>query len=474
MVVAGITPQAGYQIAGNQEDGYRFNLDETRRGKRHDIQSMAADVEQDVKFIDKELRKLLEDGVVGTKDEAQRITAVTEFYSKKVASVRKRINADSRITKIFIKIKENACLQEERWTKCSRINELFKNIKDFAARKEKSIKKKKENKYSHITEKLNEVDGFDKEVYAQRLGVPVEVFQGIEGEKLYKFLSSNFLHKKIEYFTSDSHYRNPELFDVCDETMDHKLTVNDDGEVCMLFNGKRKKWSEVYNKLFDDNGVLKNPFTYTYEGIKPLPGDFVDRKQLIGDDFKKMTLQNILEKYFVIFDRKNPKKCNGKWIFSILWEGDKKRHRPRGDHSWARIQTPDGKIYSVGFARKIFGFAMSEGIFEQGDTFEYSSFGGKHTKVDFEATRGGIKEILIKILSDIRDFDTGFDVRQHNCTSYSKFFLRCIGVDMRPEMHVIKYLEDDSGYYRRHTIPKKTCRYNYEYITTLCWRRKDE
>ena len=265
-----------------------------------------------------------------------------------------------------------------------------------------------------------EVKKIHKQIYAKKVGVPVEVFDEKKNKGLYEFLVSNFMHKKFEKFPGGITY-----------TVDHKAEI--------LFKGRKMFWEELSRKISSDeiivstNETLGNTY-YTYQGftkVKNLKKIDLDKRDIATED---------LRKYAIKFEEKVG---SGKWLVKMRVEADEKGPHIRGvDHPSLKLEAPDGSVYSFGLHRPGFSFMHQGAILHMVEPGEfYSSRHGTIKETAFEVTEEKWANVLKTLLKDRKKDNVSYELMQGNCTKYVCDVLReSKVVDLSASLHNVRYI----------------------------------
>ena len=117
-----------------------------------------------------------------------------------------------------------------------------------------------------------------------------------------------------------------------------------------------------------------------------------------------------------------------------------------GNHSWFRLKTPTGDIYSIGLYRPDKAdwsdnartpLRIKSGHLMQPDVSEFWNF--PISTVDFEITEEVFLKIKETVETDKKNDDQVFQLFNNNCLLYSKKLGRLGGVDFPTEVHAMQF-----------------------------------
>ncbi|NGX49429.1 MAG: hypothetical protein K940chlam5_01027 [Candidatus Anoxychlamydiales bacterium] len=188
----------------------------------------------------------------------------------------------------------------------------------------------------------------------------------------------------------------------CFKTFNHKIKLIDDN-ICILSEKAKKyiPWKQLYDeKIIDAKGKLIG--FYGYKG-------FYQKKQKLSD--------------LKIFMKKDPSKWHHEYTIDLCVKAYDKP-RGLGDHTWLRLKTPEGYIYSIGFSsdkedsfnRKSF-LKARRGVIMSPDFAEFSN----DPKIYFSSkiSYKKFKEALQNLDEDIKSDQLSFQIMKSNCTIYA-------------------------------------------------------
>lgn len=136
------------------------------------------------------------------------------------------------------------------------------------------------------------------------------------------------------------------------------------------------------------------------------------------------------------FIKGNPAEWNHQYVFEFCacFNPDSVKN---GNHSWLRLKTPEGDIYSVGLYRPgkaslwdnvKMPLRIKPGYLMQPDVSEFWDF--SISTVDFAITKEDFLKIKATIEADKKNEDLVFQIFNNNCLLYSKKLAEIAGVDL--------------------------------------------
>ncbi len=183
---------------------------------------------------------------------------------------------------------------------------------------ENSIEVKTAKKfYRKISKQLNRtpcVDRLQRQLLASRLAIPIKAFDANPG--FYEFASDNYLYHYIRHYG-------------------HELEVHPNTyELKIMSENELVPWADVNNILATSLTTPKSqpiqPWVYGPKGIQNK--DMYHWKE------------------FTPYRYDDPDKWGKRWVLEVC-TCNKSTPQKTGDHSWFRLKTPTGEIYSIGLYR---------------------------------------------------------------------------------------------------------------------------
>lgn len=249
----------------------------------------------------------------------------------------------------------------------------------------------------------------EKEVTAGKLGITTETLVNSPG--LQKFTESNHLERYLLIYK------------------DCVKIDKDSNQVMLRKDGEFKPWNEIQEDVKSWPKPMQLPqqkWVYGPEGIQNK--DMYDWTELKP------------------FMKGDPAAWNHQYVFEFC-----SCYNPlsvkNGNHSWFRLKTPTGDIYSIGLYRpdKVdwtenlkTPLRIKSGHLMQPDVSEFWNF--PISTVDFAITEKAFLKIKKLIETDKKNDDQLFQLFNNNCLLYSKKLGRVAGVDFSTEMHAIYFL----------------------------------
>jgi len=229
------------------------------------------------------------------------------------------------------------------------------------------------------------IENLRKELLAARLAISSGVFEANPG--FYEFAEKNFLFNYLRHYG-------------------HNLEVEKNtNRLIVLAGGKKVCWEEVKANISSPSSIKPaQPWKYGPEGIQ-------------NED---MYQWSELKPY----KYEDPSKWNHQWILEFCACSDGSA-RKTGDHSWFRLKTPRGEIFSIGLYRPgksrtidniKFPFRVKKGHLMQPDLSEFYPCKVNSFEVAIsEKTFFTIKKVVEE---DKKKDDQIFQALGSNCTQY--------------------------------------------------------
>lgn len=186
----------------------------------------------------------------------------------------------------------------------------------------------------------------------------------------------------------------------------HKLAIHSNNEIFILKNNKLVSWKSISEYANQDHpthpvSTLYNP-AWKYGEFGLQNKNFYQWKKL--KPFKHVQNPKWGDRFILEFCMQ----CSGKL-------------RLRGDHTWIRLKTPRGEVFSVGVYREDnevkTGFSVKKGFLQSPDVSEF--WQEKIYKIPFEISKESFEKIKKRIELDKQENKTLFHIGTQNCTSYA-------------------------------------------------------
>jgi len=260
------------------------------------------------------------------------------------------------------------------------------------------LKKFKKYDLSQETAKLK------KQLLATRLSIPTKTFK--ENSGLYEFASKNFLQYYLKKYG-------------------HKIEVDPiSNKIKILSEGVMKQWDEIKN-IAEETPIQSpcapsQPWKYGSKGVQ-------------NEDLYHW---NELKPYIFA----DPSKWNHQWIFEVCTCNENSPQK-NGDHSWLRLKTPTGAIYSIGLYRPgkgtgIFSnlklpLRVKKGYLMQPDLSEF--YPCNTNTLEYAINEDIFNEIKAQIEDDKATDEELFQVMGKNCTLYVNKIANIAGINLPTE-----------------------------------------
>lgn len=254
-----------------------------------------------------------------------------------------------------------------------------------------------------------------KQLLAMKLGISAETFNYNPG--FQKFASKCHLERYLL-------------------TYKHKLEVDTTtNKISILANGVMTSWEEA-QKLINTNpppSTSKKPSLPWYYGPKGLQ----------NEDMYQWT-------EFKPFTKEDPAQWGHRYIFEFCscWAPTPGLN---DSHSWLRLRTPEGDVYSVGLYRPQkrdnfdnFGFPLrlKKGHLMQPDVSEFWPW--EISAIPVEITKEQFEKMKAKIEEDKRNDNLVFQLFQSNCLLYCKSVANIANIDLPTSQPVVRILTPKS------------------------------
>lgn len=253
-----------------------------------------------------------------------------------------------------------------------------------------------------------------QELLASRLGIPSKAFS--VHPDFEAFSSKNYLYNYVRPYNETLHFD--------EETGDLKIK----------YNNELTSWSTIpsdVRSLGDKKVQLpadqkRQPWIYGPSGIQQK--DMYDWTELTP------------------FKYEDPSQWGHRWILEIC-ACNEETPRKTGDHSWFRLKTPTGEIYSIGLYRpEKSGFIdnfkaplkIKKGRLMQPDLSEYypCNIHSFEYKIDEEI----FQKIKAQVEADKREDKQPFQAMENNCTQYVNKIAKIAGISLPTKKRIWKIL----------------------------------
>jgi hypothetical protein len=214
----------------------------------------------------------------------------------------------------------------------------------------------------------------------------------------------------------------------------HNLTVNPETqEVSLLKEGTFQSWRSINAEVQAWPKAMRSPtWTWAYGPNGIQNRDFYDWTELKP------------------FMKGDPAEWNHEYVFEFC-----ACYNPHsiknGNHSWLRLKTPEGDIYSVGLYRpEKMGLIdnlktplrIKPGFLMNPDVSEFWDF--PISTVDFAITKEQFLKIKETLEEDKKNENLVFQLFNNNCLLYSKKLAKIAGVDLPTDEHILNLIAPSS------------------------------
>lgn len=189
---------------------------------------------------------------------------------------------------------------------------------------------------------------------------------------------------------------------------DHKLAISENGEILILHNDQYVSWNLAQTIAKPSTPVDPDRFQHLNYGMNG-----VQNKNAF--DFEEL----------IPYKKENPENWGKKYIFEFCSCCE---NAPRfiGDHSWIRLKTPDGDIYSVGLYRPLNTkkslqkdpLRIRKGLLMQPDISEF--WPTPIHRIPFEITQEEFFKIKKQVEMDKKQDTEILEAFGKNCTEYAE------------------------------------------------------
>lgn len=251
-----------------------------------------------------------------------------------------------------------------------------------------------------------ELLSLEKQLLASRLAISLEAIEANSG--FYEFASKHYLY----------HYMGAYGDLLREDSETHEIEIKCEG----VF----KKWSDLKTLVEsikqNERDKPKQPWVYGPKGLQNR--DLYDWSKL--EPFKQG----------------DPKNWGEQWIFELC-ACSEKNPRKNLDHSWIRLYTPTGEIYSVGLYRPQkegnlgnleTPLRIKRGYLQQPDLSEFypCKVNGIKVKIDQKS----FENIVKKIESDKKGDKETFHALDKNCTQYNNCVAKVAGLSINTKRRI--------------------------------------
>lgn len=258
-----------------------------------------------------------------------------------------------------------------------------------------------------------EIEALNKQVTAAKLGIRAEVFDKNPG--FQKFVEDTYLFNYLLEYGDDIKL----------DPMTQEIAIRKSDTYC--------PWKEVYQEMQSwpkSENKPSQPWLYGPEGI-------------CNEDMYRWT-------ELKPFKKGDPAEWNHQYVFEFCM-----CYNPRtiknGNHSWLRLKTPTGDIYSVGLYRP--GkpdlthnlrkpFRIKQGYLMQPDVSEFWQY--KIYTIDVAITEQDFLKMKKTIEKDKEDQHMLFQLFNNNCLLYIKKIGAIAGIDLPTEESILELVTPPS------------------------------
>lgn len=254
-----------------------------------------------------------------------------------------------------------------------------------------------------------EIETLRKEVTAAKLGISANTLDNNPG--LQKFIEDHHLERYLLIYK-------------------HAIQMDTETQQISLYkNGKHLSWRTIVEEMQPWKKPLHQPhsaWVYGQDGIQNK--DMYDWSELKP------------------FMKGNPADWEHQYVFELC-----ACHNPHsfknGNHSWVRLKTPSGDIYSVGLYRPDkkdwtdnlkFPLRIKSGHLMQPDVSEFWDY--EITTIDFAINEETFLKIKQTVEEDKKNEDLVFQLFNNNCLLYNKKLANLGGVDLPTLDNVMLYM----------------------------------
>ncbi len=276
----------------------------------------------------------------------------------------------------------------------------------------------------------NEQQQFSKALCAARLGVPLEALEKNPG--FQQVIEKNFFMRPIA--------------DVYKHSIEYNAQT---GQLKLLMEGKVTDWKTIKEKLKPDPQSGKvSGWSYTYEGFIPHdPSDWSE-----------------LKPYMILPEKDRPPTHEIEIVTDCYREDLHDKGLQFWDHTWIRLKTPSGEVYSFGLypedvlvQSKKNMLATTKGIIKCPDRQEFLP------RVLYQARSMSISEEVfhnIKKQVESKEYKQSleYSVLGNNCTDFSIQLLKEAGVSVKGLREKVDVEELISSKVQQSKIKKKMIR----------------
>jgi hypothetical protein len=205
-----------------------------------------------------------------------------------------------------------------------------------------------------------------------------------------------------------------------------KKIMEQDGHIFLPYKGNWRHWDSIKEDI--PLRIASSPSTPWIMGPD-------------GIHFKDMYHWDTLEP----FDYQIPPSWGNRYVFEFC-ATSAESFRMSGDHSWFRLKTPEGEIYSIGKYRPgkrtcwdnwNFPLRVKKGYLQSPDVSEF--WPEKIHSVSFEITQQDFEKIKASVEEDkANEANLGFHLLGSNCTQYVTGKLAMIGIRLPTETWALR------------------------------------
>lgn len=208
----------------------------------------------------------------------------------------------------------------------------------------------------------------------------------------------------------------------------HSLQIDDAGRVLILQNSQHQPWNKIVEESPSWSPFTSSPsfaWIYGQDGIQHQ--DMYDWQELKP------------------FMNSDPSEWNHEYVFELC-ACDNPISIKNGVHSWFRLKTPSGDIYSAGLYRPEksawtenlkFPLRIKPGYLMQPDVSEFWDY--EITTIDFTISEEQFHKIKQTVELDKKNEDLVFQMFDSNCLIYNKKLAQIGGVDFATSENILTF-----------------------------------
>lgn len=199
----------------------------------------------------------------------------------------------------------------------------------------------------------------------------------------------------------------------------------------LLVNGISRPWSEVKNIQQTDGTPWINQYNY-------LENVAITAKGLVSTALDK----------FIPHSHDDPGKWGNQYVLEIVSGKDKQsKDKCLGTHSWIRLKTPDGDIYSHGLyggevkgLEKLSPYAIRKGAADSPDRFDTLEPGRIEMQVTSIPIKAAQFDLLKSTIEGYMEDGIPYGFSNYNCTSHVRALAALVNVDVGTEERISSFV----------------------------------